>query len=208
VKSDETQDDALILARAYLAGQLGERAPDALEPVARFDGQPLEGEGATTLFRFLAAPDGGELKPFWVAAGRTEPNYYPDWGLVSEDMYSIHIGTRFMLVMEIAQQSLEGVGEDVRAWFVTFLNRLVPGASVETVELLAAFRVEDDLHVVARARVAAETVVVIGVDAPPGVCLESHLPPHVLYRRHLGRLILREWEESRRKPVSRDRREG
>ncbi len=205
MKPEDAHDDPLAQARAYLAGQFGDRAPVALESVARFDGEPLEGEGATTLFRFAAAPDGGEPRGFWVAAGRTQPNYYPDCGLDAQDMYCLHLGTRFMLVVEVSQLPSDRVPPTAEAWFEEFLARLAPGAVIESVEILAAFAVGEETYAVARARVAGETINVFGVDAPPGVSRETHLPPHVLLRRHLGRLILREWEEERCKPRRRAR---
>lgn len=200
MKPEDAHDDPLVQARAYLAGQFGDRAPAALEHVAQFDGEPLEGEGATTLFRFNAAPDGGEPRRFWVAAGRTQPNYYPDCGLDAQDMYCLHLGTRFMLVIEVSQLPPDRVPANAEAWFKEFLARLAPGAVIESVDILAAFAVGEEIYAVARARVAGETIIVFGIDAPPGVCRETHLPPHILIRRHVGRLILREWEEERRKP--------
>lgn len=186
-------------ALAFLQTQLGPHAPNRLEHALTVHEEPLEGEGPTSLFRFEAAPDGGAPQRFWVAAGVTEPNYYPDWGLSADEMYSVHIGTRFMLVMEVAQAPPDQVPHDASEWFESFIRSVAPSARVSIVKPLAAFLVEAQFHVVVEAVVNDERIAVVGYEAPPGIYRNAHLPPQVLPRRHWGTLIRREAQAERLK---------
>jgi hypothetical protein len=60
---------------------------------------------------------------------------------------------------------------------------------------VAAFAAEGAVHAVCRVTVADEEVYVVTADAPPGIYRQTHLPPHVVYRLHLGKLIRAEREE-------------
>lgn len=177
------------MALAYLREQLGPCAPSRLQHALTVNDEPLEGEGPTSLFRFDAAPDGGAPQPFWVAAGETEPNYYPDWGLSADEIYSVHVGTRFMLVMEVTQAPPDRVPAAARQWFTNFLHREMPASRVSGVNVLASFVCENWTHVVAEAIRDGRRVWVVGYDAPPGIYRDSPLPPHVIYRRHMGNVL-------------------
>ena len=99
--------DWLDAARRYLAAELGERAPTELALAAVFDERPLEGEGRTAVLTFelpsgplsrsAGAAAGDPLH--YVAVGETQPAYYPGYGLSPDDAYSLHVGTRFALVV-------------------------------------------------------------------------------------------------------------
>jgi len=94
-------------ALEYLAGQLRDAAPKRLGPPAFFPRNPLESEGPCLVFSFIAdrAGQGGEMH--YVVVGQTEPNYYPAYGLDADEAFALHIGTRFMLVLQIAQVPLD-----------------------------------------------------------------------------------------------------
>jgi hypothetical protein len=179
-------------ALSYLRGQLGEAAPAALGAATLFTHCPLEGEGPVILFGFEADRGGGR-EPYYVAVGRTEPNYYPAYGLDADDAYSLHLGTRFMLVMGVAQRP-ERAGDaydaagDARAIAV----RVAGDRPVEDVRVAATFDVDGQLHSVLRARLAGEEVYIMGRDAPPGFSRRTDLPPQVVYRLHLGVVLRRE----------------
>lgn len=184
-------------AHDYLKTALGDGAPAVLTPLACFEEAPLEGEGAVGLFRFQADLAGvGERASYVVVAGETEPNYYPDWGLSPEECYEMHLGTRFMLVAEVGQRPLEELPDGVGAWFTGFFAEAAPVARVIAVEPRAAFSVNGETHVVARVSLEGETVWCVGLEAPPGIYRTPDLPPHVVYRRHLGRLIRLEWQQA------------
>ena len=96
-------------AQAWLSEQLGDAARQSLEHPTIFQHSPLEGEGAVAVFPFqLQRGSPGDGRHF-VVVGRTEPNYYPAYDLTDDEMYSVHLGTRFMLVIF----STSGQGNEV-----------------------------------------------------------------------------------------------
>lgn len=176
-------------ARAYLAAEFGADAPAALTPLATFDEAVLEGDGPVTLFSFESAR--GQVAPaaYIVVAGRTQPNYYPDWGLDAEDVFSLHVGTRFMLVMEIQQAVVTELPPGFRDELVRSLGTVAPGEPVEDFRVAAAFRLEQRYHFVCRLRLGGEELYVLGGELPLGIYRRIELPPHVMYRLHLGKVI-------------------
>lgn len=182
------------LARTYLADQLGDATPRSLVRLARFDGYTLEGEGPVTIFSFSAALGGNPPEPFFVVAGQTQPNYYPAWNLTPEEIYTLHLGTRFMLVMEIQQASLEDLPDNLERDVADQFTRIAPGEPLSRFTPVTAFRLENQLHAVCRLHVADEHVYVIAGDLPLGINRHTDLPPHVVYRLHLGRIIREEAE--------------
>ncbi len=191
-----SSDDHDSLARAYLDDQLGEAAPKTLIPLGRFDDAPLEGEGSMSVFSFAASLGGNPAENYVVVAGETQPNYYPAWNLTPEDMFTLHLGTRFMLVMEIQQAPLEDLPATLQADLAEQFTRIAPGESLTGFAPQVAFRLEDHLHAVCRLRVAEEEVAVVTGQIPLGIFREIDLPPHVLYRLHLGRIIRAEADAS------------
>lgn len=176
-------------ASAYLKTQLGDAAPSDLILEGEFNEQPLEREGAVAVFSFTAAIGGQGVERYWVVGGKTEPNYYPHWGLTPDDAYNLHVGTRFMLVIGVATVPLEKLPPDAIDGVTRFIRSAVPGAAVSGLAPAAAFQVEEQLHTVYRARIGDEQAYVLGYDCPPGIYRDVDLPPHVVYRRHLGMLI-------------------
>ena len=176
----------------FLRTQLGAAAPAALEQVAEFVGQPLEREGAMTVFAFTADIGGAGESRYYVVAGETEPNYYPVWNLRPHEIYAVHLGTRFMLVLTIAQCPPDERPEDLDGKTRAFIESVAPGQAITDVSLAAAFRVDDQTHAVYRLCIDAEPVYVFGADCPPGIYRQADLPPRVAYRLHLGNLILAE----------------
>ncbi len=187
-------------ARAFLERELGARAPAALVSVASFDEQPLDGEGPAVVYAFELPPTpaacgAGDDARHYAVVGQTQPNYYPAYGLSADDAYSLHIGTRFMLGMEVAlvDDTLEPPqARDAVRQFVAMCNPDVP---IEALELAALFRCEDELHGVYRVSLAGRPVYCFGADCPPGFSELTRFPPQVALRLHLGRLIRREAKE-------------
>jgi hypothetical protein len=183
------------LAFDFLKRQFGDYAPAELSLLARYAGGELEGEGDVSIYGFRLFRQGQDPEECFLAVGETSPNYYPAWGLDPDQMYSVHLGTRFMLVVGVGQSPMEsrdggssGVEEQVRALLTTF----APGAPVTDFRVAAVFVAEAQRHVVCRMRIGDEGVYVISGDAPPGIYRQTHLPPHVVYRLHLGNLIRNE----------------
>ena len=172
-----------------MAGELGDDAPTELTVLERFDENPLEAEGAVTVFSFDASIGGAASQSYLVVAGETIPNYYPAYDLSPEEVYSLHLGTRFMLVLEVGLLPLEELPEVMRVEMGEDLGRVVPGEPVTELEIATAFAVEDQKHAVARCRIASELVYVLGGDLPLGIYRKIHLPPQVVYRLHLGNVI-------------------
>lgn len=177
------------MALDYLRAVLRDDAPQRVVPVATFDEAPLEGEGKATVFAFNASLGGNPEEPFYVVAGQTVANYYPQWGLDADQIYSVHLGTRFMLVVEVRQLDLEQVPPTLERDVLEALAGVLPGETVSDVKPVMAFTAEDQTHVVCRAHVAGEDVYVMAADLPPGIYREIHLPPHVVYRWHLGSVV-------------------
>jgi hypothetical protein len=183
--ANEHRAEALRFLRQQLAGD----APQAIEHLASFPGQPLEGEGEMSVFAFCASVGGSEACRYHVVSGATTPNYYPAWGLDVDQVYELHLGTRFMLVMQVRTIGIDDLPADWPAKTTAFIGTIAPREPVTEMSVAAAFRVGDELHLVSRLRIAEEEVYVLGLDCPPGVYREIELPPHVIFRKHIGRLI-------------------
>jgi hypothetical protein len=182
-------------ARLYLDAQLGVGGYSGLVEIGHFDESPLEGEGAVSLFAFEAAPGGGPVGTYHVVAGETEPNYYPSWGLSAEETYNLHIGTRFMLVLEVAQVAEQDAPADLESQAVSTLMRVAPGEPIREFRVVRVFQVEDQRHAVARCRIGPEDVYLVLGDLPVGIHRRVDLAPQVVYRMHLGQVIRMEEDE-------------
>ncbi len=183
------------MAREYLARQFGPRAPTALRPVAIYDEHALEGEGAVSVFSFTASHGDQEPAAFYVITGETEPNYYPDWGLSPDEVYSLHLGTRFMLVLEVDRLPLSELPPMLESEIVRSLATVAPGEPIGDFRPVAAFSLDGQRHAVCRLRLGEEELYVLGGDLPLGIYRRTDLPPHVIYRLHLGKLIRTEAQE-------------
>lgn len=178
-------------ALAYLRTQWPKDAPSTLESPTVFPRSPLEGEGAVAIFPFATArvAAGGDPR-MYVVVGETEPNYYPAYGLSVDDAFSLHLGTRFMLVMGVGLHE-SGTSEEYDAVDDArrIVSRVSSSASVEDVRIAAQFNVEEQIHSVLKARVAGREVYILGRDAPMGFVERADLPAPVAYRLHLGRVL-------------------
>lgn len=184
-------------AIAYLREHLAERTPDFLVLEGEFAESPLEGEGRTLLFSFDLPPGPGvaagacetyEPKHF-VAVGETTPNFFPAYGLSADDAYSFHVGTRFMLEMELQRVGPELEPPDARQLLRTVLANVAPGAELRREELAALFRCEDGYFAVYRLQLNEDDVYALGADCPPGFYKLTNYPPQMVLRLHLGKLI-------------------
>jgi hypothetical protein len=188
--------DHEALARAYLADILGDDAPESLEHDATYLGQPLENEGDMSVFSFNASVGGDDEASYFVVAGQTEPNYYPSWGLSPEQMYDLHLGTRFMLVMEVSAVPAESLPDDLADQVRAFIGTVAPGYDPTEIRAMAAFNVAGEIFAVCSARIDEEEVYVFCLASPPGIYRDVHLPPQVVFRLHMGQLIRRESSQS------------
>lgn len=181
------------LALAYLREQLGERAPDVLGVGRIFDANPLEGEGPVAVFPFDLQHIGEGDRGHFVVIGRTEPNYYPAYGLDAEDIFHLHLGTRFMLVMQVAQRSPQPEDDfDPQREARAIVDRVAPQAKIEELSVAACFDVEGQLHAVLKCRIDGTDAYLMAGEAPRGFSTDVCLPPQVAYRIHLGRVLLAE----------------
>ncbi len=206
---DEWRDFAL----AYLAEALGEAAPSRLENSVVHSRSPLEGEGATAAFEFTAERGGRGPERYYVFVGRTEPNYYPAYDLSAEEAFELHLGTRFMLVMGVAQ--VEGIeaaaGEsgpaeayDAMKDARQIVARVAPERPITDLSVAVTFDVDGQRHAVLRCKIGDESVYVFGRDAPQGFSRRVNLPPHVAYRLHVGHVLRREAVDRSAEGSSRD----
>ncbi len=190
---DATMDAWRAYALEYLAHELREAAPTTLSEATLFPRSPLDGEGAVVVFAFEAVRSERDAKQFYVVVGRTEPNYYPSQGLSADEAFSLHLGTRFMLVMGIAQAAEPMItaydpARDAR----TIVDRISPNAPIEDARIAAAFDVDGQLHTVVACRLAGRDVFVMAGDAPHGIHERTGLPPQVAYRLHIGQVLRNE----------------
>lgn len=191
------QDDPPSLALAYLARQLGPRAPASLTPLGEFDEAPLEGEGRTWLFAFDLETGGASensacartSRAHIVAVGQTEPNYFPAFGLSSDDAYSFHIGTRFMLEMQVQKVADEFEPPHGRALLQKVLATAAPQARCTELTLAGLFRCLDEYYAVYRLLIDGVPHFAMGCDCPPGFYQFADFPPQTALRLHLGKLI-------------------
>lgn len=182
-------------ALAYLAEEFKEAAPTTLTKPVVFPLSPLESEGATVLFEFEANRTGAGMERYFVVVGETEPNYYAAYDLNAEDAFALHLGTRFMLVMGVAQvdnEKSDAATYDPIRDAREIVDRVAPDKTVTDVEIAATFDVEGTFHAVLRCKIAGEPVYVMGRDAPQGFSRRTDLLPHVVYRIHLGNVLLQE----------------
>jgi hypothetical protein len=176
-------------AREYLGRVLGPQCFADLAHMGSFHDNPLAGEGPVSVFAFTATREGSPPEPCVVVAGQTEPNYYPAWNLSADEIFNLHIGTRFLLVLQVGQRSLEDLPFDVTQTAESALAGVAPGQPVVNVQPAAAFSLEDQTHVVARCRIGPEEVYLVLGDIPLGIYRRIDLAPHVIYRMHLGQVI-------------------
>jgi hypothetical protein len=201
---DQNLDEWRNYALFYLADQLGSAAPKTLVNPALFPRSPLAGEGPTVLFEFTADLSGRGEEPYHVIVGKTQPNYYPAYGLSAEEAFDLHLGTRFMLVMGVAlmkeissEHSAGGSSEtayDAAVDARGIVDRVAPGATIDDLKIAASFDVDGRIHTVLRCRVAGEPAYVMGRDAPPGFSRRVDLPAQVVFRLHLGQVLRHEPE--------------
>jgi hypothetical protein len=196
---DQHSIDLESVARDYLALQLGGRAPERLVPVATFSERPLAGEGPVTIFCFdlpAGTPGtpafGGRDPRHYVVVGQTVPNYFPSYGLDADDAYSLHIGTRFMLEMQISRAEPTDEPPGARETLRKFVQGCNPRAAIGPDELMMLFRCEDRLFAVYRVAVVGRRLYCMGGDLPPGFYDLADHPPQVALRLHLGKLIREE----------------
>lgn len=185
-------------ALEYLRGQLGSRAPDYLALEGEFAESPLEGEGRVFVFSFHLPPgpgfESGDCAAAYdprhfVAIGETTPNYFPSYGLSIDEAYSFHVGTRFMLEMELQRvdDSLEPPG--ARDVLARVLAEFAPRAARAPAQLAALFKCDAEYYAVYRLTIDEQEYFALGADCPPGFYKLTAFPPQTTLRLHLGKLI-------------------
>jgi hypothetical protein len=190
-------------ALRYLSEQLGVRAPDYLTLEGEFHEAPLEGEGRTFVFSFPLEPGPGVDRAacsaldrkHYVAVGRTEPNFFPAYGMHTDDAYSYHVGTRFMLEMGVRIVDPNDEPPTARPALRQVVANYARGAEVRQEDLAALFRCEQAYFAVYRLRLGEEDVYCLGADCPPGFYRLTQHPPQMVLRLHLGKAIRNEARE-------------
>lgn len=193
----------------YLRAQLGEHAPDYLRFEREVDERPLETEGRSFVFSFPLTPPGGETcakagaaanAKHYVVVGETEPNYFPAYELDSDDAYSFHVGTQFMLMMELRLVDPADEPPNARRALRRFVAEYAKGAACTDEKLAALFRTGDEAHfAVYSLRLNDQDVYCMGADCPPGFYRMTQAPPQAALRLHLGKVIRNEAREARRR---------
>lgn len=186
----ENLDTWVAYALDYLQTQLREDAPKELGRGTIFGLNPLDGEGPIVVFPFLSERGTSADRNYHVVVGMTEPNYYPAYGLDAEEAFCLHLGTRFMLVMQVAQRSRTPEDDfDPQREARLLVDRVAPGEPIEELTVAACFDVEGQLHAVLKCRIRGTDAYLMAGDAPHGFSTHTHLPPQVAYRIHLGRAL-------------------
>ena len=184
-------------ALAYLRAQLGHRAPPELCFAGEFSVGGLEGEGVVTLFSLelpetgldLAAGSQSADRRHYVAVGETQPNFFPAYGMDADGAFSFHLGTRFMLELELQLVGPELEPPGARDLMRAVVAEYGGGQAIEREELAALFRCEEGLFAVYRLTIGGQDVYCMGADCPPGFYAMTEYPPQVALRLHLGGLI-------------------
>lgn len=142
------------------------------------------------LYEFSANPgDHGESR-YFIAVGETVPNYYPAYDLDVQEAFDLHLGTRFMLVMEVGQADSSRLSAfDAVARAREIVDLVAPGEPIEALEVSSAFDVAGQLHTVLRCRLDGEEVFLFAGECAPGFSRRTDIPPNVVYRIHLGRIL-------------------
>lgn len=198
----ETLDAWRSYALDFLRGHFREHAPAAVGPASLFARSPLEAEGAAVVFPFSSARGQRGEQPYYVVVGHTEPNYYPAHGLSAEEAYCLHLGTRFMLVMGVAQVPAVPAAEssatdyDPQRDARMIVDRVAPDRTLSDVAVAATFDVGGQMHAVLRCAIDGQPVYVFGRDAPNGFSSRVDLAPQVVFRIHLGRVLMAEPDPS------------
>lgn len=193
-------------ARAYLNASLRDRAPDALAFAGWFDEAPLAGTGPTALFTFELpaecspgqAADRLDREHYVACGGEADCGYFPAYGLTPDQAYSLHIGQRFMLGMQVRREAPEAEPPDAREKLRAFVRQCAPQAELREETLAALFRCDDQLFAVYRLRIGPEIAYCLGADCPPGFYRLTQHPPQVALTLHLGQLIREEARQERR----------
>lgn len=181
------------VALKYLRDQLASDAPASLTNGKLFPNSPLEGEGFTVLFAFQSKRGSPDDTNFYVAVGPTHANYYPAYGLSPDEAYDLHLGTRFMLVMSIAQRGPAPDDDfEIQREARRVVERIAPQAVIDDLELAASFDLDGQFHAVLLCKMAGKPVYIFAGDAPMGFCEKTSLPPAVAYRMHLGHVLRHE----------------
>src|SRR5262249_47431415 len=133
----------------------------------------------------------------FVAVGETTPNYFPSYGFTADDAYSFHVGTRFMLEMEMQRvdESFEPPG--ARSATTRVIHQLAPSATIERLELAALFKCDADYQAFNRRALDGRALYVAGAVCPQGFYPMTDYPPQTMLRLHLGKLIRTEAKNSR-----------
>lgn len=176
----------------YLSAQLRERAPKTLHFESVFDEQTLEGEGRVAVLSFELPAANSHCEPsqtrHYVVVGQTVPNYYPAYGLGADDAFSLHVGTRFMLEMQIGRVEPPESAE-VRGAMQAVVASIAGAAAAESAVLAGLFAFEEQRYAVYRVAAGGETVYFVCGDCPPGFYRLAAHPPQVALRLHLGKVI-------------------
>jgi len=182
-------DQWRAFALEYLAAQLKDAAPKTVRSPVVFSNAPLEGDGPVVIFSFIMNRGGRGDEPHYVVVGQTESNYYPAYGLDADEAYSLHLGTRFMLVMGVAQAAQPAGDYDAFCDARAIADRVAPGTALEAVSVAATFDVDGQFHAVLSCRLAGERIYIMGRDSPTGFSRRVDLLPQVVYRLHIGHVL-------------------
>lgn len=179
-------------AREYLSRHL---EPPELTHLGTFEERPLEDEGAVALFGFAYTPNQGGsgcalgLSNYCVAVGETEPNFFPAYDLPPDDLYSIHVGTRFMLTVKVGLTDPQRIPPDALDRLHRVVHDVAPGETVESTDVAAVFDCDGEIYAVYRVQLRGSPYYFMGGACPPGFYALTDLPPQAVLRLHLGKLI-------------------
>ena len=181
----------------YLRAELGGRAPQELRLEGAYAVSGLDGEGATALFSFDLLP-GGDADGMgchaadprhYIAVGDTQPNYFPAYGLDANQAFSFHLGTRFMLELEMRLVEADREPAGARELLRGVVAQYGGDQPIEREELAVLFECDEGLFAVYRLTIGGQDVYCMGADCPPGFYAMTEHPPQVALRLHLGGLI-------------------
>lgn len=194
--SEPTLQPWRAFALAFLRAELRDAAPAQLAGGVIYPASPLDGEGAVAIFEFQTTRAGESAARYAVVVGETEPNYYAVHDLTPEEIFELHLGTRFMLVLGVSQIpadiALSDADYDLNRDAMEIARRATNHPVLEDLALAAMFSVEDQKHAVIKAQLNGNAVYIMGRDAPLGFSTRRDLAAHIAYRLHIGHVLRRE----------------
>ncbi len=188
--STDAAGDLRQRAISYLKRELGDRETFDLQLMQSFSTHPLMGSGEYAIFQFNRSTE--PSKRYHVVVG-TEggTNYYPDLGLSLDELWKVHIGTDFYLVMQV--KTLDTIDNADR--YVNeakgIIEKTFGGSLQSSPTVVTCFKYKDEVHAAGKCT-SGSTVYSFVVGDVPHFAINKDLAADVVWRLNMGRIVCEE----------------